>query len=143
MLLFLFSTKAITTSKWDYFEDYQSDKSENDNSQDSIPNQQQSKDNSNSKSSSNENMPNDQQDQQNYQESAALYKQYNDQKKELNEEKRQMLRDIEVKAVKFMDDLESGRVESKQNMSIQQQVDIYRHTLFRDVSKLFFKSNEN
>jgi hypothetical protein len=92
---------------------------------------QQQRDSSNSKSSANENVSNDQQA---YQESVALYKEYNEQKKELNEEKRQMLRDIEVKAVKYMDDLESGRIEPKKNMSIQQQVDIFRHNLFRDVS---------
>jgi hypothetical protein len=103
--------------------------------------QQRKHDSGNSKSSSNENCSNDnsynQNEQQSYMDTVALYQQYTEQKKELSEEKRQMLRDIEVKAVKYMDDLESGRVESKSNLTIQQQVDKYRHKLFRDVNCFF------
>ena len=48
----------------------------------------------------------------------ALYQHYS-QQNELSEDKRQMLREIESQAIKYMDDLESGRVQRNQNQTIQ------------------------
>lgn len=68
-----------------------------------------------------------------------MYQQYSQQREQLSEEKRQILREIEVQAVKYQDELESGRAERNNSISIQQQVDSYRHHLFRKVS-LFLNS---
>uniref|UniRef100_A0A672J6B7 U2 snRNP-associated SURP motif-containing protein n=1 Tax=Salarias fasciatus TaxID=181472 RepID=A0A672J6B7_SALFA len=54
---------------------------------------------------------------------------------ELNEEKRTKLREIEVKVMKFQDELESGKRPKKSGQSIQEQVEHYRDKLLQKVSK--------
>uniref|UniRef100_A0A3B5PWY9 U2 snRNP-associated SURP motif-containing protein n=1 Tax=Xiphophorus maculatus TaxID=8083 RepID=A0A3B5PWY9_XIPMA len=49
---------------------------------------------------------------------------------EMNEEKRTKLREIEVKVMKFQDELESGKRPKKPGQSIQEQVEHYRDKLF-------------
>ncbi|MEQ2185464.1 U2 snRNP-associated SURP domain-containing protein [Goodea atripinnis] len=55
---------------------------------------------------------------------------------EMNEEKRTKLREIEVKVMKFQDELESGKRPKKPGQSIQEQVEHYRDKLLQKVWKL-------
>lgn len=48
---------------------------------------------------------------------------------EVSEEKRQRLREIEVKVMKYADELESGRRPTKSGMSVHDQVEQYRQKL--------------
>lgn len=50
---------------------------------------------------------------------------------EMNEEKRTKLREIEVKVMKFQDELESGKRPKKHGQSIQEQVEHYRDKLLQ------------
>ncbi|XP_010789311.1 U2 snRNP-associated SURP motif-containing protein-like [Notothenia coriiceps] len=50
---------------------------------------------------------------------------------EMNEEKRTKLREIEVKVMKFQDELESGKRPKKTGQSIQEQVEHYRDKLLQ------------
>ncbi|XP_037550013.1 U2 snRNP-associated SURP motif-containing protein [Nematolebias whitei] len=50
---------------------------------------------------------------------------------EMNEEKRSKLREIEVKVMKFQDELESGKRPKKPGQSIQEQVEHYRDKLLQ------------
>uniref|UniRef100_A0A667YXL5 U2 snRNP-associated SURP motif-containing protein n=1 Tax=Myripristis murdjan TaxID=586833 RepID=A0A667YXL5_9TELE len=52
---------------------------------------------------------------------------------EMNEEKRTKLREIEVKVMKFQDELESGKRPKKPGQSIQEQVEHYRDKLLQKV----------
>uniref|UniRef100_A0A674N532 U2 snRNP-associated SURP motif-containing protein n=1 Tax=Takifugu rubripes TaxID=31033 RepID=A0A674N532_TAKRU len=56
---------------------------------------------------------------------------------EMNEEKRTKLREIEVKVMKFQDELESGKRPKKHGQSIQEQVEHYRDKLLQKVLVLF------
>uniref|UniRef100_A0A7N6B8F1 U2 snRNP-associated SURP motif-containing protein n=1 Tax=Anabas testudineus TaxID=64144 RepID=A0A7N6B8F1_ANATE len=59
---------------------------------------------------------------------------------EMNEEKRSKLREIEVKVMKFQDELESGKRPKKPGQSIQEQVEHYRDKLLQKViNKLMHK----
>uniref|UniRef100_A0A3P9NW85 U2 snRNP-associated SURP motif-containing protein n=1 Tax=Poecilia reticulata TaxID=8081 RepID=A0A3P9NW85_POERE len=53
---------------------------------------------------------------------------------EMNEEKRTKLREIEVKVMKFQDELESGKRPKKPGQSIQEQVEHYRDKLLQKVT---------
>ncbi|XP_035288218.1 U2 snRNP-associated SURP motif-containing protein-like [Anguilla anguilla] len=50
---------------------------------------------------------------------------------ELSEDKRSKLRELEVKVMKFQDDLESGKRPRKSGMGVQQQVEHYRNKLLQ------------
>uniref|UniRef100_M3ZK82 U2 snRNP-associated SURP motif-containing protein n=1 Tax=Xiphophorus maculatus TaxID=8083 RepID=M3ZK82_XIPMA len=54
---------------------------------------------------------------------------------EMNEEKRTKLREIEVKVMKFQDELESGKRPKKPGQSIQEQVEHYRDKLLQKKEK--------
>ena len=57
-------------------------------------------------------------------------------KLELNEERRAALREIELKVVKYQDELESGkRSRNSSFKSIQEQVEDYRYRLLKDLQK--------
>ncbi|XP_066514904.1 U2 snRNP-associated SURP motif-containing protein isoform X2 [Hoplias malabaricus] len=58
---------------------------------------------------------------------------------EMSESKRTRLRELEVKVMKFQDELESGKRQKKSNMSLQQQVQHYRNKLLQ---KEFDKDDE-
>lgn len=58
----------------------------------------------------------------------------------IDEEKRKVLREIEVKVVKYIDEIESGKVRREQGLSIQEQAEKYRQELIRKVS---FKNNHS
>jgi hypothetical protein len=50
-----------------------------------------------------------------------------------DEEKRKILRIIEVKTLKFIDDLETGKIKRDTNSSIQEQTEIYRSQLMKEL----------
>ncbi|XP_060942551.1 U2 snRNP-associated SURP motif-containing protein [Limanda limanda] len=58
---------------------------------------------------------------------------------QMSESKRKKLRELEVKVVKFQDELESGKRQRKSGMNIQQQVEHYRNKLLQ---KEFEKDEE-
>lgn len=53
--------------------------------------------------------------------------------RDYNEERRNRLREIEVKIMQYQDELESGRRTLKSGMTIQGQVEHYRKKLIRKV----------
>lgn len=53
--------------------------------------------------------------------------------RDYNEERRNRLREIEVKIMQYQDELESGRRTLKSGMTIQAQVEHYRKKLIRKV----------
>jgi len=53
--------------------------------------------------------------------------------RDYNEERRNRLREIEVKIMEYQDELESGRRTLKSGMTIQAQVEHYRKKLIRKV----------
>lgn len=53
----------------------------------------------------------------------------------MTEEKRQKLREIEVKAVQYQDELESGQRQLKSGWTLPQQVEHYRRKLLRKSEK--------
>lgn len=56
--------------------------------------------------------------------------------RDYNEERRNRLREIEVKIMQYQDELESGRRTLKSGMTIQAQVEHYRKKLIRKVQFL-------
>ncbi|CAG5128807.1 unnamed protein product, partial [Candidula unifasciata] len=55
----------------------------------------------------------------------------------MSEERRQKLREIEVKVVKYQDELEVGKRSRKSGMSMQEQVEYYRRKLHNKLSDMF------
>lgn len=53
----------------------------------------------------------------------------------LDEEKRKVLREIEVKIVKYIDEIESGKVKREEGLTIQEQAEKYRQELIKKVGK--------
>jgi U2-associated protein SR140 len=103
--------QAVTTSKWDFFDEY--------NSNDSEP---KTKEQEESKKQQHQDFIN---------ETKQLFNQLQEEKEQLSCEKRQFLRDIEIKAVEYQDELETGKAERNKDISIKEQVESYRHYLFR------------
>ena len=118
---------AVTTSKWDFFDEYHSDKNSNDDSIDGKE-LQEIEDNKNSNIEKNNEISQQQQPESLSTETLLT---------ELNEEKRQILREIVVQAVKYQDDLESGRIERNSNMTVHQQIENHRNYLLKKV-KFYF-----
>lgn len=52
---------------------------------------------------------------------------------QIDEEKRKMLREIEVKIVKYIDEIESGQVSRDPGLTIQEQAEKYRQELIKQV----------
>ena len=63
--------------------------------------------------------------------------------RDLNEDRRARLREIELKAVQYQDELECGQRTLKSGWTIQQQVEHYRRKLLRKVSCIHFNSAVN
>lgn len=57
--------------------------------------------------------------------------------RDYNEERRNRLREIEVKIMQYQDELESGRRTLKSGMTIQGQVEHYRKKLIRKVILIY------
>ncbi|VDO97149.1 unnamed protein product [Soboliphyme baturini] len=54
-------------------------------------------------------------------------------KEEISERRRQQLREIEVKVVRFQDDLESGAIKRNKNLTLSDEVQRYREKLLQKV----------
>lgn len=122
--------QAMTTSKWDLL-DQQSDgcedqKSPAEEEQDDIDGQPMDDmdDMYQDVGSENENLIQD--------ESTAAAETFH---KQISEERRAKLRELEVKVIKYHDDLELGRRTRKEGMSLQDQVQYYRKKLIHKVMK--------
>uniref|UniRef100_A0A673H6P6 U2 snRNP-associated SURP motif-containing protein n=1 Tax=Sinocyclocheilus rhinocerous TaxID=307959 RepID=A0A673H6P6_9TELE len=117
--------QAVTTSKWEIFD--LPDESEK--SKTSATRETESKDSLKSSSAA---------DQQSY--SNPVREEYDSKSakfSEMSEEKRAKLREIELKVMKFQDELESGKRPKKSGPSIQEQVELYRDKLLQRVSMKF------
>uniref|UniRef100_A0A8C2E150 U2 snRNP-associated SURP domain containing n=1 Tax=Cyprinus carpio TaxID=7962 RepID=A0A8C2E150_CYPCA len=122
--------QAVTTSKWEIFD--LPDESEK--SKTSATRETESKDSLKSSSAA---------DQQSY--SNPVREEYDLKSakfSEMSEEKRAKLREIELKVMKFQDELESGKRPKKSGPSIQEQVELYRDKLLQRViiNHLIFKN---
>uniref|UniRef100_A0A672RIJ6 U2 snRNP-associated SURP motif-containing protein n=1 Tax=Sinocyclocheilus grahami TaxID=75366 RepID=A0A672RIJ6_SINGR len=118
--------QAVTTSKWEIFDP----PDESEKSKTSATRETESKDSLKSSSAT---------DQQSY--SNPVREEYDLKSakfSEMSEEKRAKLREIELKVMKFQDELESGKRPKKSVPSIQEQVELYRDKLLQRVSMNFF-----
>ncbi|XP_040283986.1 U2 snRNP-associated SURP motif-containing protein isoform X1 [Bufo bufo] len=113
-------SQAVTTSKWEVFDQHEaSDEEEN------INQEEESEDEDDTQSSKSE-------DQHYYN---PIRDDMSDSKSmkysEMSEEKRAKLREIELKVMKFQDEIESGKRPKKSGQSIQEQVEHYRDKLLQ------------
>ncbi|KAM3932207.1 U2 snRNP-associated SURP motif-containing protein isoform 2-T2 [Leptodactylus fuscus] len=113
-------SQAVTTSKWEIFDQHEaSDEEENQN-------QEEDSEDDDTQSSKSE-------DQHYY--SNPIRDDMSDSKSfkysEMSEEKRAKLREIELKVMKFQDEIESGKRPKKSGQSIQEQVEHYRDKLLQ------------
>ncbi|XP_043926943.1 U2 snRNP-associated SURP motif-containing protein isoform X2 [Protopterus annectens] len=117
--------QAVTTSKWEMFDQQEHSEEEEETQQNSQEKEESEDDEDDSQSS----------------ESEETHTYYNPVKEEIpesksstkyseiSEEKRAKLREIELKVMKFQDELESGKKAKKPEQSIQEQVEHYREKL--------------
>ncbi|XP_054724007.1 U2 snRNP-associated SURP motif-containing protein-like [Uloborus diversus] len=113
--------QAITTSKWDLLEQNE----EQEQMEDDIDGQPMDDTTSTQDESY-------YQDDENSRDSATIMEQL---KTDLNEERRAKLREIEVKVMKYQDELESGKRSRKANMKFSEQVEHYRQKLLKKVER--------
>uniref|UniRef100_A0A3Q1C1T8 U2 snRNP-associated SURP domain containing n=1 Tax=Amphiprion ocellaris TaxID=80972 RepID=A0A3Q1C1T8_AMPOC len=106
--------QAVTTSKWEMFEQPEETKKDDEDSDD---------DDRSPRSEDNQSYSNPIRDDSDIKAKMS----------EMNEEKRTKLREIEVKVMKFQDELESGKRPKKPGQSIQEQVEHYRDKLLQKV----------
>ncbi|KAM4042025.1 LOW QUALITY PROTEIN: U2 snRNP-associated SURP motif-containing protein [Anomaloglossus baeobatrachus] len=114
-------SQAVTTSKWEIFDQHdESDEEENQNQE------EESEDEDDTQSSKSE-------DQHYY--SNPIRDDMSDSRSmkysEMSEEKRAKLREIELKVMKFQDEIESGKRPKKSGQNIQEQVEHYRDKLLQ------------
>ncbi|XP_069831503.1 U2 snRNP-associated SURP motif-containing protein isoform X3 [Dendropsophus ebraccatus] len=111
----------VTTSKWEIFDQHDASDEEDNQNQD-----EESEDEDDTQSSKSE-------DQHYY--SNPIRDDMSDSKSmkysEMSEEKRAKLREIELKVMKFQDEIESGKRPKKSGQSIQEQVEHYRDKLLQ------------
>uniref|UniRef100_A0A673ZN07 U2 snRNP-associated SURP domain containing n=1 Tax=Salmo trutta TaxID=8032 RepID=A0A673ZN07_SALTR len=107
--------QAVTTSKWEIFEQPEEEKKDEDNSDDE-----------DTKSSRSEEPPSYSNPIRDDLDSKTKHS-------EMNEDRRTKLREIEVKVMKFQDELESGKRPKKSGQSLQEQVEHYRDKLLHKV----------
>ncbi|XP_075426207.1 U2 snRNP-associated SURP motif-containing protein isoform X3 [Ascaphus truei] len=126
-------SQAVTTSKWEIFDQHEESEEEEN------PNQEEeSEDEDDTQSSKSE-------DQHYY--SNPIRDEMSDSKSmkysEMSEEKRAKLREIEVKVMKFQDEIELGKRPKKPGQSIQEQVEHYRDKLLqREREKVMERERE-
>uniref|UniRef100_A0A8C8LY48 U2 snRNP-associated SURP motif-containing protein n=1 Tax=Oncorhynchus tshawytscha TaxID=74940 RepID=A0A8C8LY48_ONCTS len=106
--------QAVTTSKWEIFEQPEEKKDEDDS------------DDEDTKSSRSEEPPSYPNPIRDDLDSKTKHS-------EMNEDRRTKLREIEVKVMKFQDELESGKRPKKSGQSLQEQVENYREKLLQKV----------
>uniref|UniRef100_A0A803TY92 U2 snRNP-associated SURP motif-containing protein n=1 Tax=Anolis carolinensis TaxID=28377 RepID=A0A803TY92_ANOCA len=108
-------SQAVTTSKWELFDQFfycQEEESEDED------------DTQSSKSEEHHMYSNPIREEMSDSKSSSKYS-------EMSEEKRAKLREIELKVMKFQDELESGKRPKKQGQSLQEQVEHYRDKLLQ------------
>nr|XP_055058100.1 U2 snRNP-associated SURP motif-containing protein isoform X5 [Misgurnus anguillicaudatus] len=111
--------QAVTTSKWEVFDQPE----ESEKSKERTTRETDSKDSLKSSSAA---------EQQSYINPAREeYDTKSAKFSEMSEEKRAKLREIELKVMKFQDELESGKRPKKSGQSIQEQVELYRDKLLQ------------
>uniref|UniRef100_A0A8K9X7V8 U2 snRNP-associated SURP motif-containing protein n=1 Tax=Oncorhynchus mykiss TaxID=8022 RepID=A0A8K9X7V8_ONCMY len=107
--------QAVTTSKWEIFEQPEEENKDEDDSDDE-----------DTKSSRSEEPPSYSNPIRDDLDSKTKHS-------EMNEDRRTKLREIEVKVMKFQDELESGKRPKKSGQSLQEQVEHYRDKLLHKV----------
>ncbi|KAM6414504.1 U2 snRNP-associated SURP motif-containing protein isoform 1-T1 [Rhynochetos jubatus] len=114
--------QAVTTSKWELFDQHEESEEEE------IPNQEEEsedeEDTQSSKSEEQHMYSNPIKEEMSESKSSVKYS-------EMSEEKRAKLREIELKVMKFQDELESGKRPKKPGQSFQEQVEHYRDKLLQ------------
>ncbi len=114
--------QAVTTSKWELFDQHEESEEEE------IPNQEEEsedeEDTQSSKSEEQHMYSNPIKEEMPESKSSVKYS-------EMSEEKRAKLREIELKVMKFQDELESGKRPKKPGQSFQEQVEHYRDKLLQ------------
>ncbi|XP_073435211.1 U2 snRNP-associated SURP motif-containing protein isoform X4 [Dendrobates tinctorius] len=114
-------SQAVTTSKWEMFDQHdESDEEENQNQEEDSEDED---DTQSSKSEDQHYYSNPIRDDMSDSKSMKYY--------EMSEEKRAKLREIELKVMKFQDEIESGKRPKKSGHSIQEQVEHYRDKLLQ------------
>ncbi|MCJ8740461.1 hypothetical protein PDJAM_G00059560 [Pangasius djambal] len=114
--------QAVTTSKWEVFDlPEESEKSDERNTHEADVKET-------VKSSSSETQSHAQPAKEEHQDSKSA------KLSEMSEEKRAKLREIELKVMKFQDELESGKRPKKSGQSIQEQVELYRDKLLQRIA---------
>ncbi|XP_067322084.1 U2 snRNP-associated SURP motif-containing protein isoform X2 [Anolis sagrei] len=115
-------SQAVTTSKWELFDQHEeSEEEENQNQEEESEDEE---DTQSSKSEEHHMYSNPIREEMSDSKSSSKYS-------EMSEEKRAKLREIELKVMKFQDELESGKRPKKQGQSLQEQVEHYRDKLLQ------------
>ncbi|XP_053929910.1 U2 snRNP-associated SURP motif-containing protein isoform X2 [Cuculus canorus] len=114
--------QAVTTSKWELFD--QHEESEEEEIQNQEEESEDEEDTQSSKSEEQHMYSNPIKEEMPESKSSVKYS-------EINEEKRAKLREIELKVMKFQDELESGKRPKKPGQSFQEQVEHYRDKLLQ------------
>ncbi|KAJ7395551.1 U2 snRNP-associated SURP motif-containing protein [Pitangus sulphuratus] len=114
--------QAVTTSKWELFD--QHEESEEEEIQNQEEESEDEEDTQSSKSEEQHMYSNPIKEEMPESKSAVKYS-------EMSEEKRAKLREIELKVMKFQDELESGKRPKKPGQSFQEQVEHYRDKLLQ------------
>ncbi|XP_028916957.1 U2 snRNP-associated SURP motif-containing protein isoform X5 [Ornithorhynchus anatinus] len=114
--------QAVTTSKWELFDQHEeSEEEENQNQEEESEDEE---DTQSSKSEEHHMYSNPIKEEMTESKSSVKYS-------EMSEEKRAKLREIELKVMKFQDELESGKRPKKPGQSFQEQVEHYRDKLLQ------------
>ncbi|XP_065414015.1 U2 snRNP-associated SURP motif-containing protein isoform X11 [Chrysemys picta bellii] len=122
--------QAVTTSKWELFDQHEeSEEEENQNQEEESEDEE---DTQSSKSEEQHMYSNPIKEEMPESKSSIKYS-------EMSEEKRAKLREIELKVMKFQDELESGKRPKKPGQSFQEQVEHYRDKLLQ---RLFLITQE-
>ncbi|KAJ1111316.1 hypothetical protein NDU88_008652 [Pleurodeles waltl] len=124
-------SQAVTTSKWELFDQQEEseEEKENHNQKEESEDDEDDEDDSQSSKSDEQYYSNPVKDEINETKSYIKFT-------EMIEEKRAKLREIELKVIKFQDELESGKRPRKSGQSIQEQVEHYRDKLLQREKEL-------
>ncbi|BFZ00599.1 hypothetical protein BsWGS_03638 [Bradybaena similaris] len=130
--------QAMTTSKWEMLEEPDEENNEEVAEDiDGMPLEELKQSNPQSEDSEGEEERASEQESPNVSRSSTKEDSYNLKLSLMSEERRQKLREIEVKVVKYQDELEVGKRSRKSGMTMQDQVEYYRRKLHRKFSDIF------
>jgi hypothetical protein len=130
--------QAVTTvSKWDFFDEQQKQARNDENDQDR--NSQECEDENTQQSSSDfdddiDGKPLDDELNESKNSSARFNTSLNKDSIIIDENKRKALREIEVKTMRYVDDLENGKIKQKSGLSIQEQAEQFRTELIEKLN---------